>query len=152
MQKIKNTIVSLTIFFLVVTSICCATYILKPDPVFAQSVNYEQSFLGGEYQRTRNTLGKSDTSDPTARVVNTIDRVLKFIFTFVGIILTLITLYAGFLWMTAAGDSKKVETAKKYLTNAVIGLVILLSASGVSLFVFNQLQTRITNSSSVSPR
>ncbi len=58
-----------------------------------------------------------------------------------GIIFLVLTIYAGFLWMTAGGDEKKVAKAKGILVTAVIGLVILLSAYAISTFVLDQLIT-----------
>ncbi len=58
-----------------------------------------------------------------------------------GIIFFLLTLYAGFLYMTAAGEDDKVDKAKKLLTQAVIGLVIILAAYAISTFVTSSLTT-----------
>jgi len=56
-----------------------------------------------------------------------------------GIILLTIILYAGFLWMTAGGDSAKVDKAKAWIRNAVIGLVIILLSWAIAYFVINAL-------------
>jgi hypothetical protein len=56
-----------------------------------------------------------------------------------GIIFLLLTLYSGFLWMTAAGNPTQVDKAKRLMTQAIIGLVIMLSSYGVTRFVINQL-------------
>lgn len=56
-----------------------------------------------------------------------------------GIIFLVLVIYAGFLWMTAAGDDKKVGQAKQILITSVVGLVILLSAYAISRFVIEQL-------------
>lgn len=56
-----------------------------------------------------------------------------------GIIFLVLTIYAGFLWMTAGGDEKQVAKAKNIIITAVIGLVILLSAYAISSFVLSQL-------------
>lgn len=56
-----------------------------------------------------------------------------------GIIFLVLTIYAGFLWMTAGGDEKQVAKAKNIIITAVIGLVILLSAYAISSFVLDQL-------------
>jgi len=69
----------------------------------------------------------------------TIARIIRAAFGFLGIIALLLVLYAGFLWMTAAGDAEKIDRAKKTLTSAVIGLVILLSAFGITSFVISRL-------------
>ena len=52
-----------------------------------------------------------------------------------GIIFLILVLYAGFLWMTAAGNDSKVEQAKKLLTQAVIGLILILASYAISSFV-----------------
>lgn len=57
-----------------------------------------------------------------------------------GIVFLILTLYAGFLWMTAAGDAKKVDKAKSILTSSVIGLAICLSAYTITTFVIAQIQ------------
>ena len=60
-----------------------------------------------------------------------------------GVVLLLLIIYAGFLWMTAGGDSEKTKKAKDYLINAVIGLVITLSAYAISNFVIDAIQGNI---------
>ena len=52
-----------------------------------------------------------------------------------GIIFVILMLYAGFLWMTAAGNEEKVSQAKKLIMSAVIGIVIVMSAYAIASFV-----------------
>jgi len=61
-----------------------------------------------------------------------------------GIILLILILYGGFLWMTAGGNEEKIGKAKKILANAVIGLIIVIMAYGISYFVVTQLQKAAT--------
>jgi len=56
-----------------------------------------------------------------------------------GIIFLIIALYAGFLWMTAGGDSDKVTKSRQWLINSIIGLIILLSAYALSNFVIQRI-------------
>jgi hypothetical protein len=44
---------------------------------------------------------------------------------------------AGFRWMTAGGKEETVTNAKKNISNAVIGLVVILFSYAVTYFVFN---------------
>ncbi|MFH1745102.1 MAG: fibronectin type III domain-containing protein [bacterium] len=88
-------------------------------------------------------LGGGD-SDPRVVAVN----IVRIALTFLGIIATIIILYGGFLWMTSAGDSQKMETAKKTLINAVIGLVIIMSAFLIVSWVLNQMQSSLGGTSS----
>jgi hypothetical protein len=58
---------------------------------------------------------------------------------FVGIIFLMLIIYAGFLWMTSAGNDEKVLAAKKVLTNATIGLIIIVASYSITRFVFEAL-------------
>jgi hypothetical protein len=58
---------------------------------------------------------------------------------FLGVIFLCLVLYGGFLWMISAGNESKVLRAKQVLTQAVIGLIIILSAYSITYFVFNAL-------------
>ncbi|MDO8499845.1 MAG: hypothetical protein Q7S66_04260 [bacterium] len=62
--------------------------------------------------------------------------VVRLAMGFLGLGFLVLTLYAGYLWMTAGGEEEKVATAKKLLTQAVIGLAIILSAYAITSYVF----------------
>lgn len=66
-------------------------------------------------------------------------RIIQIFLGFLGIIAVGLIIYAGFLWMTAAGNEDKVDQAKKTLVSAVIGLIIILSAFGIATFILNKL-------------
>ncbi|MFA5130061.1 MAG: hypothetical protein WC477_04045 [Patescibacteria group bacterium] len=68
-----------------------------------------------------------------------IGNVINIVLGFLGILLLLFILYAGFLWMTAGGDEAKVKKATDYIRNAIIGLVIIILAFAISNFVLTQL-------------
>ena len=56
-----------------------------------------------------------------------------------GIIFLALTVYAGFLWMTAAGNEDKVSKAQKILVAAVIGMIVITSAYTITYFVTKSL-------------
>jgi hypothetical protein len=56
-----------------------------------------------------------------------------------GVIFVILMIYAGFLWMTAGGNEETVKKAKKWLANAVIGLIIVLAAYAISTFVIQSI-------------
>ncbi len=68
-----------------------------------------------------------------------IGRIIAVALSVLGIIFLILLIYAGAVWMTAGGDDKKVDKAKKILINAVVGLVLTLSAYAISTFVLNLL-------------
>jgi hypothetical protein len=75
------------------------------------------------------------TADPIQVTLNVINIFLGLL----GLIVVILFLYAGFIWMTAAGSAEKVEKAKRIIKNAVIGLVIVLSAFGIVNWVVRAL-------------
>jgi len=56
-----------------------------------------------------------------------------------GIIFISYLLYAGYHWMTAQGDEKKVDKAKDTITRAVIGIIITIGAYAISYYVLEKL-------------
>jgi hypothetical protein len=77
-------------------------------------------------------------------IAEVIGRAINIVLGFLGIVLLCLFLYAGFLWMTAGGDEEKVKTAKKFLTNAVIGYFIIGAAYALTGFVLDSL-ARVTS-------
>lgn len=67
-----------------------------------------------------------------------IARIIRVALSLLGLVAIIIILYGGFLWMTARGDSKQIETAKKVLQNGLIGLVIIFTSYTIVSFIFAQ--------------
>ncbi len=65
---------------------------------------------------------------------------IRAFISFLGIIAVIFVVYGGFVYMTAGGDPKRLETAKRLLRNAIIGLVIALSSFVIAQFVIGQLE------------
>lgn len=54
---------------------------------------------------------------------------------FVGIVALFFIMYAGLSMVTSGGDAKKVEGARKIMTFAVLGLVIVLLSFAILYFI-----------------
>lgn len=65
--------------------------------------------------------------------------VINWVLGILALIAVVLILIAGFRWMTAGGNEEKVESAKKTLYAALIGLVIILAGWGLSVYVINNL-------------
>ncbi len=68
-----------------------------------------------------------------------VGNVIKVILGLLGVIFLILIIYAGFRWMTAGGDEKHIEKARKTLVNATIGIIIVLAAYGIATFILNAL-------------
>ena len=75
--------------------------------------------------------GYGEAQDPRLIFANIVRTALEVL----GVLLLALNLYAGFLWMTAGGNEDKVTKAKSVLFQGVIGLVIILSAYAITIFV-----------------
>lgn len=79
-----------------------------------------------------------DTSGDTATSLSaTIGRFIKSAISLAGTLFLALTVYAGILWMTAAGNDSKVESAQGILKAAVIGLIIIVTANSITYFVLS---------------
>jgi len=56
---------------------------------------------------------------------------------FLGIIFLILIIYGGFVWMTSGGNEAKVYKAKGIIRQAIVGLIIVLSAYSITAFVFH---------------
>ncbi|MDD3284861.1 MAG: Ig-like domain-containing protein [Patescibacteria group bacterium] len=81
------------------------------------------------------TVSRLGTNDIETIVVNVINIALWTL----GIISLVIILYAGFLWMTSAGNEEKIAKAKKTMVSAVIGLIIIFSSYAIVNFLLKGL-------------
>ena len=62
----------------------------------------------------------------------------------IGVIFFALMIYGGFLWMTAGGNEKATDEAKKRIMYGVIGLAIILAAYAIASFVVNSLVNATT--------
>ncbi len=76
------------------------------------------------------------SSDNPLRIVS---RIVNIAMMFLGAIAVIFILIAGFKWMTSNGNEEKITEAKKVLRNGIIGLLIILSAWGITFFILNRL-------------
>lgn len=65
--------------------------------------------------------------------------VIKIFLSLLGVIFIILIIYAGFMWMTAAGSEEKISLAKKIMGSAIIGLAIVLAAYIITYFVIDKL-------------
>lgn len=77
-------------------------------------------------------VGLSST-DPITIILN----IISWFLGITALIAVVLVLYGGFIWMTSNGNEEKIEKAKQVLKNAVIGLLIIMSAWGIVLYLIS---------------
>lgn len=93
----------------------------------------------------------SATGLTTTDVRTMVGRIIRYFMGLLGIIAVVLMIYAGFIWMTAAGNEEKIKKAKAIMTNAVVGLIIIMSAYAIVSFLFRAITDAMNPSSSSGP-
>ena len=73
------------------------------------------------------------TSDTT--LAETVGLIISIVLAFVGVIFLVLMVYAGILWMTAAGEEEKIKKAQKIILTSTVGLVITVGAFLITNFL-----------------
>jgi len=109
------------------------TLFLVPNSVLAApniNVYTEKIAAGAGYDKATDTT-----------LSETVGRYIRVMLSLVGTIFLALTVYAGFLWMTAAGNEEQVTKATDIIKMATTGLVIALAAFSITAFVVSKVGT-----------
>lgn len=85
-------------------------------------------------QVTITNLGETfglGTADLRSSVINIVQWALGLL----ALIAVVFIIIGGFMWITAGGNEEKIEKAKGYITAAVIGIIVVLLAWAIVIFV-----------------
>ncbi|HZJ42038.1 MAG TPA: pilin [Patescibacteria group bacterium] len=141
-SKIKKIIFILSILsigILMVMPVLAYDY-EDPDPIPLDSTPPNSQSTG---LNITNPLG--ETSDINALVKN----IINFLIILAIPITAILIVYAGFLYITSAGNDEKVKTAQKALIWAIIGFAIVLVASSVPTIIEEFLYEESTNTTPI---
>lgn len=116
-----------------IVGVCCAFCIILPLAVMAQDLGID---LVGDAGDKAGFAAADETT-----VATTVGRAIRILLSMVGVVFTVLTVYAGILWMTARGNEGQVETAKKTLQNSIIGLMIAIGAYSITGFVIRAFES-----------
>lgn len=129
MKSSKKSLISFVILSIAFSSLIFFSLPVKADDSLLQ--------MQSGIKDIEAVYGKKTPQDPRLLAAKIINIVLGFL----GIIVLGLILFSGFQWMTSGGDEKKIGDAKKRLTNALIGLIIILAAWSLTrylIIVFNK--------------
>ena len=72
---------------------------------------------------------------PEQAIVNIFQFVITLVFVGGGLMVAYYFIYGAFNWLTSQGDKEKIDKARKMMTNAAIGLVILFCSIALWVLV-----------------
>ncbi len=131
-SKIKAIFLSFFLFF--------SSFLLMPIPAHASL-----SVCGGTESTTSiaafNSGSGSNKGCQLSDIFVLIARVANFLIGAAGVFAVFMIVYSGFQMVTSFGNEKSYGTARKHLTNAVIGFILVMIAFMVINTVFLALQS-----------
>lgn len=122
----------------IATVLLVGTFFLFPDISFAQTIVETQAPNDFGVAEVDQNIALSNTN-----IVTIVLRILRVLIGLLGIVVLILFLYAGFMWMTSAGQEDRIATAKKTMINATIGLLIIFSSFIIVQFIINALSDAI---------
>lgn len=69
--------------------------------------------------------------------------VIQIALSLLGTLFVCLIIYAGYIWLTAAGNEQRIEKAKKLLFESILGLVIVIAAYAVTYFLVNIFKNQV---------
>lgn len=94
------------------------------------------TYVGAQTDLSQDIAQKSGYGSVTGSSLSeTVGKIIKIVLGLLGIIFLALTVYAGVLWMTAAGNEEQVTKSLGILKTSIIGLVIILAAYSITYFV-----------------
>lgn len=104
----------------------CVSFILLSPALAVGNLGNALGNLGQAGSAAGTTEGDVSTLAGTA---------INVALSMVGLIFLVLMVYAGYLWMTARGEEGQVDKAKKIISAAIIGMVIVLGAYAITQLV-----------------
>ena len=97
------------------------------------------------YAATTFSLESVDIGLGDADLKETVINILNLALGLLSLVAVVMVIIGGFTWLTAGGNEEKVDKAKKIISAAVIGLIIVLLAWAVVIFVAKTTSNVTTN-------
>jgi hypothetical protein len=112
---------------------------------FAQPALADQTLISNQKLLTDTAAGSYGSNKPKDVKIIALD-ILQTVLTFLAIIFVVLILLAGFKYMTSMGNESKIKEVGGQLQSLVIGLIIILSAWGITKYLLDVVVCRTTTS------
>jgi len=107
------------------------------------------STSGSAKSQVLSGVGATGNECNSSTVGKTVAKIVKLLLYVTGAVAVIMVIYSGFSYITSAGDSNKVNSAKNTLIYAIIGLIIAALANVIVSVVIKE-STSSTSSSGIS--
>ncbi len=113
-------------------------------PLFAVNAGLSTSF--GPHSNLNIAAQSSGyQTNKSNNITTTFGNIISLLLALVGTIFLALIIYGGITWMMAGGQAQKIERAGDIIRQALIGLIIVVAAYGISYYLINMLKTPLTH-------
>lgn len=130
----KKIFLTLAVLFVACLSAVCApklqAFTLFPNCNDPNAPQYQSSVC----QTDRSKPNNKDTNNVVLRDIKEASDVVAFL---AGAIALIMIIVGGFSLVTSAGNSEKVQNARRRIVNALIGIAIIALAYAITTFIIN---------------
>jgi uncharacterized iron-regulated membrane protein len=115
-------------------------FVFLPGVLLAQgSGNTLKGDITGNLKKTGTGANYNTAQEGEAALASIIGAAIKIILGLLGTILLGLLIYGGYLWMIARGNDSEVTKAKDIIQQAIIGMIIIMTAYIIADFVVDKL-------------
>jgi cytochrome bd-type quinol oxidase subunit 2 len=116
----------------VLLSLASASAALAPFTAIAQS---QGALRRAKFNFLSVMNGAGFAGDKPLTPQQVIANLIQVALGFVGVIFVVLTIYGGYLWMTARGNEEQVGRAQRIIRDSIIGVIVVFLAYFVTAFV-----------------
>ncbi len=117
-------------FFLIIIN-----FIFLLFPVFLVRAGNLSDAFGSDLETMASSSGYDASQATSSSLEDRVGLIIQTALSLLGVLFIILIIYGGIIWLTAAGNEESVKKAVSTIKHAFIGLVIVLLAYIVSIFV-----------------
>ena len=126
-KKLKKTVLATLI------NLCIFSCILCFSPMALAGDLWDDVFIEGGLEEIGDTAYEAGAGTPPLPTI--VANLIRIALTFLTVLFLAVVVYGGFVWMTAGGNEDRVGQARSYIMNGTIGVIIILAAYAITVFV-----------------
>lgn len=116
---------------------CC---VIKDETGTGNNTNTNTNNSGFGFNTVADVAKQAGYNNQTDKTIEQrVSSIIAVVLSFLGVIFMVLMIYGGYMWMTASGDEQKIEKARDIIRSAIIGLIIVIAAYAISVFVISRL-------------
>ena len=120
------------------------SFLFFANPILAQTENTKIGSTGiGTAFENAKEVAKQGSFDNDATFDSMAGDIIQLALSVLGVLFVVFMIYAGYLWLTAAGNEQKVAKAKRIIFQSIIGLVLVIAAYTITYFIVSTFENQV---------